>query len=105
MSNFLEIASLYFLKTPPLLLTLPHSVGGPHEGPGMAWPMASIVQIITSDDDAEITQALKEIVSSTAGLGLIHESINTFHASEYTRQWYVDSSEFSGKKIYRKPID
>ncbi|MCJ1307073.1 hypothetical protein MMC25_000719 [Agyrium rufum] len=64
-----------------------NSIGGAHDGPGYGWPMASIVRIFTSDDDDEIMTALKEIVSSTDGLGLIHESINTFNQSDWTRQW------------------
>ena len=38
--------------------------------------MASIVRILTSDNNTNIAKVLKEIVSSSDRLGLIHESIN-----------------------------
>ena len=63
------------------------SVGGPHVGPGMAWPMASIVRAMTSEDDGEITEVLREVLGTTDGLGLIHESVNAFDAGKWTRQW------------------
>ena len=96
--------------------TIINAIGGPHVGPGYAWPMASIMRVFTSEDDGEIAGELRQLVGSTDGLGerfscfnlpsprhlrrvpqdlipfprctgLIHESINTFSQSDYTRPW------------------
>ena len=49
-------------------------IGGPHIGVKHAWPMSLLVQIMTSDDDEEITDLLDLLKASTGGLGLMHES-------------------------------
>ena len=53
----------------------------------MAWPMSLIVRILTTDDDTEIVDSLRQLLSSTAGLGLMHEAVNTYRATSWTRQW------------------
>jgi len=48
------------------------SISSPHIGPGWGWPMSTITQILTSDDDEEIKDCLRTLVSSTNGLGKFH---------------------------------
>jgi len=65
------------------------AIGSPHIGPNQAWPMANIMRAMTTDNYWEVYESIKEVLASTDGLGLIHESVNSNDASRWSRQWYV----------------
>ncbi|USP76112.1 glycoside hydrolase family 125 protein [Curvularia clavata] len=83
-----------------------NGIGGPHVGLRNAWPMAVLVQAMTSDDDKEITTCL-EAVKNVSRLGLVHESINVEYSSSYTRSWFAWANSVFAQTILdlaqRKP--
>lgn len=86
----------YYIKGPYF-----EGVGGPHIGTLNAWPMSLLMRIRTSDDDEEILHNLRLVMLTTAGLGLIHESIdvNTPRGRGYTRPWFAWCNSEFGKTI------
>ncbi|KAJ2003754.1 hypothetical protein GGI04_002853 [Coemansia thaxteri] len=66
-------------------------IGSPHTGFRSVWPMSVAVQALTSSNPIEIVDAVHMLVATTAGLGLIHESVNidAAGATEYTRPWFA----------------
>lgn len=84
-----------------------NGIGGPHANATHPWPMSQISAIFGTDEDEEIIQRLKLIVENTSGLGLIHESINIYNSSDFTRPWFAWANSYFAEMVLdlaeRKP--
>lgn len=80
---------------------------GPHIHAAWPWPMSQISGIYGTDDDDEILERLYTIVNNTAGLGLVHESINVHAPEQYTRNWFAWANSYFAEMVLdlaaRKP--
>ncbi|KAI9815375.1 MAG: hypothetical protein M1832_005514 [Thelocarpon impressellum] len=63
-------------------------IGGPHVGLQHAWPMALLLEAMTSSNDTEISHLLT-LVRNASRLGLVHESVNVNRLAMYTRSWFA----------------
>lgn len=78
-----------------------NAIGGPHMGPTKAWPLASIVRVLTSGDitGEEQRDEMRAILGTTSGLGLIHESVESHNDKVYTRPWFGWANGMFGQMI------
>ncbi|KAF8450810.1 Six-hairpin glycosidase-like protein [Boletus edulis BED1] len=115
--GFLDRNDSTYVKTKKMLMSRQNpyyakgqnfsGIGGPHIDAWNPWPMSQITNIFGSDDDEEILESLYMIANTTAGLGLIHESIDNYNGSEYTRSWFAWANSYFSEMILdlaqRKP--
>jgi meiotically up-regulated gene 157 (Mug157) protein len=74
-------------------------VAGSRTGPGWIWPIAVIMQALTSDSDDEIRACLLQLKSTHAGTGFIHESYWQDDPNQYTRDWFAMANSLFGELI------
>lgn len=63
-------------------------IGSPHTPSGRVWPLSLSMQGITSSDKDEIISCLKQLLLSTAGTDLMHESVDVNNVNIYSRPWF-----------------
>ena len=92
----------YFMRGPIL-----SAIGGPHIGPGKPWPMAAIVRALTAiitsntDEEEEVTKQIQMVLDSTAGTGVVHESVDAWHEKSWTRAWFGWANGLMGELVIK----
>ncbi len=60
-------------------------IGSPHTPHGYVWPLALVMQALTSTDQSEVTRIMSYIAASDTGDHRLHESFNVDWPESYTR--------------------
>ena len=80
--------------------------GSSHTARDYIWPLALIVEILTSDSDDEIKNCLMSLQMSAKN-DLMHESFSVNNPQLITREWFAWANSFFGEMIVtlskRKP--
>lgn len=77
-------------------------IGSPHTPEGYIWPIALIMQALTSECQSEIDEILEILLSTDDKTGFMHESFNPDDPSEYTRAWFAWANSIFAELIYKE---
>jgi meiotically up-regulated gene 157 (Mug157) protein len=64
-------------------------IGSEHTPSPYAWPMAFAMQMMTTNNQDEILEALKYQVLTTAGTFVMHEGFDVNNPNNYSREWFT----------------
>lgn len=65
------------------------------------WPMATIMQALTTGDEGEIIECLRILKRTHAGTFYIHESVDVDKANRFTRHWFAWVNSLFGELILK----
>ncbi len=65
------------------------------------WPIATIMQALTSDDEREIIECLKTLKKTHTGTYFMHESVNVDDPKDFTRPWFGWANSLFGELILK----
>jgi meiotically up-regulated gene 157 (Mug157) protein len=76
-------------------------IGSSHTQTNMIWPLALIMQGLTSTNDAEIRRCLLMLQKTHAGTGFMHESFNKDNPAKFTRPWFAWANTLFGELVLK----
>ncbi|HKG05564.1 MAG TPA: glycoside hydrolase family 125 protein [Pedobacter sp.] len=85
--------------------TAAKGIGSPHTGMHKIWPIAVVMQGLTSSNEEEIKSCLQILQKCHAGTGFMHESFNMDKPEDFTRSWFAWANTIFGEflwKIYKE---
>jgi len=74
-------------------------VGSPHTPGGMIWPIALIIQGMTSPSPEEKIRLLNQLAQTTAGTNFMHESFHPDRPQQFTRPWFAWANSLLGQYL------
>jgi meiotically up-regulated gene 157 (Mug157) protein len=63
------------------------------------WPMATIMQALTTEDEKEIIECLRTLKKTHAGTFYMHESVDVDNEHHFTRHWFAWVNSLFGELI------
>jgi meiotically up-regulated gene 157 (Mug157) protein len=76
-------------------------VGSPHTPRGNIWPIAIIMQALTSTSPEEIEECLEILKRTDAGTEFMHESFNPNNPADFTRPWFAWANTLFGELLIK----
>ncbi|MBI1256184.1 MAG: metal-independent alpha-mannosidase [Chloroflexi bacterium] len=76
-------------------------VGSPHIPASYIWPIALVMQGLTSTDADEQHELIRMLISTTAGTNFMHESFQPDQPENFTRSWFAWANSLFGEFILR----
>ncbi|MGV3640592.1 MAG: glycoside hydrolase family 125 protein [Adhaeribacter sp.] len=76
-------------------------IGGPHVGRDMIWPIALVMQGLTSTSDEEIKACIATLQRTHGNTGFMHESFHKDDAANFTRSWFAWANTIFGEFLWK----
>lgn len=75
-------------------------IGSPHSGIDTIWPISITIRALTSRDDTEIVNCVKQLIATHGGTGFMHESFHKDNPAQFTRKWFAWANTLFGELIW-----